>query len=95
MKKEIDFEEAKTAIIFTEVNGKITNIVVKGKRSDILAGIVMILTQINNSSGVKISELAEMLYQGALELELLQNGRSKNYENWFIYLFNFNCLWKR
>lgn len=85
MKKEIDFEEAKTAIIFTEGNnGKITNIVVKGKGNDILAAIVVILINMNNSKGIKISELAEMIYQGTLTLEKLglpQNERSKDYEN--------------
>lgn len=84
MKKEIDFEEAKTAIMFTEVNGKITNIAVKGKESDILASVIVILTNISNSNGRKISELAAIIYQGTLTLEksgLSQNERSKDYEN--------------
>lgn len=85
MKQEIDFEEAKTAIMFTEGNnGSITNMVVKGKENDILAAIVVILNQISNSKGMKASELAEMVYQGTLTLEELilpQNERSKDHEN--------------
>lgn len=85
MKKEIDFEETRTVIMFTEENnGKITNLVVKGKESDILASVIVILTNISNSNGRKISELAAIIYQGTLTLEksgLSQNERSKDYEN--------------
>lgn len=85
MKKEIDFEEAKTTIMFTEGNnGSITNMVVKGNENDILTGIFMILIEMSNSKGMKASELAEMIYQGTLTLERLglpQNERSKDHEN--------------